>query len=512
MAAARQPAFWAGVIAVCFFVINLSQIGRYGLSYDEPTGMERGRQTVAIVVGMFRPAGGEEENHTHEWLHNHPSFYATCNYGVSSLLTRCFGWRPIPAGHFLNVLTASAGLVLVFRLGKLLFNPVVGLVAEVFMGSFPRFIANAHFNGKDIPVMVMSMLALLLLNMAARQERTRYWILAGVAAALAVVTKLDGLFVLPIFFIPWLIRSLPSENRFSDLRKMGWCLGTSALLVFLLWPELWRDPLHLFRSVSNFSAVFRTGSAPYLGHVYPMAHLPWHYNIVEFMAVTPLICLAVGGVGSAGSLCALLKRQHVFEHSLIWFWILVPIVPRMFPGVIRYEGMRHIFLVVPAVAIVAGFGVDRLLSHWKGQAGWRFAPIIFCGAIAWSGWQIIECHPYEAFYLNEAVRWAIPAPKFADYFDFYGWGSLYTQGVQWLNSHAPPRATVWIGGDASMLHNYGLREDLQPVEYMDKADYVLVGRWSGSLMENFRYPPVFSLPCYGVDLLRVYARNPNTGR
>ena len=409
-------------------------------------------------------------------------------------------------GHFLNLLTASAGLVLVFRLGKLLFNPVVGLGAEIFMISFPRFIAHAHFNAKDVPVMVMATLALLLLNVAARQSRTRYWILAGFAVGLAVATKLDGLFVLPIFLIPWLIRSVRSESRLSDLRKMAWCLGASVLSVYLLWPELWLHPLHLFHSVSNFAGMFRTREVSYLGHNYPMAHLPWHYNLVEFMAVTPLFWLAIAAMGAAWSLWRLVNRRgELFQPGLLWAWILVPVVARMFPGVIRYEGMRHVFLIVPAVAILAGFGVDRLLTWWKSRPSYRVAPIVLCGGLAWSGWQVFECHPYEAFYLNEAARWVIPDKKFGDYFDFYGWGSLYTLGVKWVNAHAPPGATVWIGGDFEMLRFHGLREDLNAVPDMDKADYVLVGNWSGKLMDNFQAAPKLSLSCYGVDLLRVYA-------
>ncbi|HEY1787955.1 MAG TPA: glycosyltransferase family 39 protein, partial [Verrucomicrobiae bacterium] len=279
---ANKPAFWAVAIAVAFFLVNLAQIGRYGLSWDEPNAMERGRETVALVIGTIWPASGMENGYMPEGIHRHPSFYATCNYGVSLALTKWFGWHPIPAGHFLNLLTASAGLVALFYLATLLFGPAAGLVAEIFVVLFPRFIANAQYNEKDVPLMVFGTLALLLLYVAASRGTVRYWILAGLGVAVAVTTKLDGLFVLPIFLVPWLARILWSDNRVKELRNLGWFLGATTIFVYLLWPEMWADPLHLFNSVSNFAqgwAEEPTITLGYLGHDYPDTQLPWHYHV-----------------------------------------------------------------------------------------------------------------------------------------------------------------------------------------------------------------------------------------
>ena len=504
---ARNPAFWAITIAVCFFVINLTQIGRYGLSWDEPSVMARGRETVGLVGGMIWPASGNGSDYEPNGLDLHPSFYATCDYLVSLALTQWFGWQAIPAGHFLNLLVASAGLVVLFYLGALLFNPVVGLVAEIFMVLFPRFIAHAHFNEKDMPVMVFGTLALLLLNVADRKGRVRYWILAALGVAVAATTKLDGLFVLPIFLVPWLVKTLRSDNWLAEWRNPGWFFGATAVFIFLLWPELWKDPLHLFHSVSRFTGGWgwTPSHIPYLGHNYPSNHLPWHYNVLQFIAVTPVILLLAAGAGMVWSLRRLFLRQDSFKHGLLWCWILFPVVPRMLPGIVRYDGMRHIFLIAPAVALMAGLGIARLLAYWRGRAGYRLvAPIAFCAAIIWSGWQILECHPYEGFYLNEAVRAVIPGPKLARYFDFYGWGTLNTQGVEWVNAHAPFHASVAMGGFSFLLDSLG-REDLQSVD-RDKADYVFRW-WNAGPPVHSHDPPVFCLRCYGANILRVYAKN-----
>lgn len=495
-------------MAVVFFAVNATQMGRYGSSFDEAAGMERGRQTLALIAGLFHPARAQSQGRDFEsvWLHNHPSFYATCNFAVARLLTKELGWRPVPADHFLNLLVASAGLVAIFNMGKLLFNARAGLTAEIFMVLFPRFIAHAHFNAKDVPMMMLGTLTLLLLNLAARRGHIRYWVLAGMIFAFAVTTKLDGLFVLPIFLIPWLIKSPGLDSRNTRPGGMGIFAGVSLIAILLCWPDLWKDPLHLFSSIANFAQPFRTTEIFYLGDNYLLNQLPWHYIPLNLVAVTPLVLLAAAGGGAVLSLLSLLRRHNTFEHGLLWCWILVPVLPRMWPGIVRYDGMRHVFLIIPALAILAGFAVDHLLACWRNRAGYGMVCIVLCVGILWSVWQIVECHPYEGFYLNEAVRAVVPAPELADDFDFSGWGSVYSQGVEWVNAHAPLNSTVMLGDSFARLGDYGPRKDLKQTWEWDKADYVMAGCWNGDLMARFHKPSVFSARCYGTDLFCIYAR------
>lgn len=502
---ANKPAFWAMAVALAFLVINLAQIGRYGRSYDEAFGMERGRETVALLNGLIHPADRTPLDPDSDWIRYHPTFYATGNYVVTQMLMNWFGCPPLPAAHVLNLLTASLGLVALFFLGRRLFNDRVGLVAVIFMVLFPRFIAHAHFNGKDMPVMVFGTLDLWLLHLAASRGQIRYWILAAFGFAVATTTKLDGLFILPIFLIPWLREMSHSGDRPAARRQLRWFLLAAAGFVFLLWPELWVEPLLMLRSVLNFASGFKSNDQQYLGQTYPMNHLPWHYIPLTLIAVTPLLLLAAVGAGGVVSLRRLFQRQGAFEHKIVWYWILVPVLPRMLPWTTRYDGMRHVFLMVPALALLAGLAVDWLLIYCQNRAGQRLVPAALCGAVLWSGWQVIECHPYEAFYLNEAVRAAIPAPKLVDNFDFFGWGSLYTLGGDWINAHAPPNATVATKDEFYMAIDFTLRDDLKLVHDMDQADYVMVGCWNGKLMAGFHSPPVYAVRCYGTDLLCVFA-------
>src|SRR5205085_4569880 len=133
----------------------------------------------------------------------------------------------------------------------------------------------------------------------------------------------------------------------ARLRDFYLFLSLSVLFLALLWPALWVDPLHLFGSISHFSSYFlNRDTVPYLGRYYPLDQAPWHYLPMHLAAVTPVISLLAVLAGAIGSLRQLFARQNAFGHAVLWSWLLIPLLARLTPGTIQYDGMRHVFLIV----------------------------------------------------------------------------------------------------------------------------------------------------------------------
>jgi 4-amino-4-deoxy-L-arabinose transferase-like glycosyltransferase len=175
---------------------NLVNLHEYGLSYDEPAGMGRGEETARLFRSLT--TGGEvPPNLTAAAPEYHPGFYAFVNYQIARWLTRQ-GLDPIAAGHVLNVLVAALGLGIVYLLAGRLYGGWVGLWAVLFLALYPRFVAHAHYNGKDVPVMVFTLLTIYLLYLAHERRRGWLWCAAGVALGVAINAKLEALLVLPM--------------------------------------------------------------------------------------------------------------------------------------------------------------------------------------------------------------------------------------------------------------------------------------------------------------------------
>lgn len=501
---ASAPGFYACAIALLFLAINLATIADYGLSFDEPSGMARGRSNLTLLQSILfnhpptATDGGSDSFH--------PPLFATANYLTTEFVVPLLGWNRIAAGHILNLATASAGLVGLFLLGKSLFNATTGLIAELFMALFPRFVAHAHYNAKDIPVMVFGIWTLLALSTALQHGQRKHWILAALCLSAGITSKLDALFIPLIFLTPWFIsrfRRRTNQHR-SELRGIGLFLTLGVVFTLLFWPQLWSNPPHLFEAASHFAGPFNRFEITYLGASLPIDEVPWHYLPVHLLAVTPVPLLILVMIGSA-QLFRKISHQR-FAPWLLACWILFPLSARMVPGTLQYDGMRHVFLVVPSLALLAGLGFDRIRKLWGSRIRAPLYCIAFCATLVlWLIFQNIQIHPYQGSYLNEAVRFCLRPAALGDWFDFYSWGTPLKHAADWLNTQAPPNASVTVPNHLPTLNHYPMRQDLRLQESGD-ADFTLVMGWRKDLQNTLDQPPVSSLRCYEADLIAIHAR------
>jgi hypothetical protein len=115
------------------------------------------------------------------------------------------------------------------------------------------------------------------------------------------------------------------------------------------------------------------------------------------------------------------------------------------PGALQYDGMRHVFVVVPVLAVLAGLGFGWVLDLARGlRHGVWWRGVLITGVPLWLLWQNAQAHPYQGSYLNEVVRAVLPARELADHFDFHSWGTPLHHGVRWLN--ARPAVGLWGDG------------------------------------------------------------------
>jgi hypothetical protein len=201
---------------------------------------------------------------------------------------------------------------------------------------------------------------------------------------------------------------------------LGAFLYCAAATVFLLWPRLWVDPWLLFRAVGHFSGEFNRFEVSYLGQLYSIDAMPWHFLGMHLLAVSPvvmLVCLAIGVWQLARQVGA---RDKTFGNALLMLLLLVPLMARLYPGALQYDGMRHVFVVVPVLAVLAGLGIAWVLDLTRGLrrgAWWR--GVVMTGVPLWLLWQNVQAHPYQGSYLNEVVRTILPPRELADHFDFH---------------------------------------------------------------------------------------------
>lgn len=495
-----RPELVAAAIGLAYLVVQLLCLGEYGATWDEPLHQIWGRAvTTYFTTGNRGPLAN---------LPGYGTYYGPLYYWASSLVTDvgrdALGLSPAAALHVLNVLTASVGIALTYLFAHEAAGPRAAAFGTGFLVLFPPLVAHAHYNPKDVPLLTAVVAAMLFAQRALVGARLRDVVIAGALYGAALTVKLTALFAGGAIVLAWAAglatqRPRARDWRGEEARRVG-AFGAAALVAtYALWPTAWVDPLLLPRSVHVFlTTKFFSGTMLYFGTRYGGAELPWHYTPFSLAMVTPVLTLLAF---AAGVVVLARRATHApVTSALLLAWIFLPLAVSTVPGLVRYDGMRQFFFVVPALAVIAGIGLDAALQS---MAERRLAVRVVLTAIAvWLGVQVAQVHPFGGSYVNEAVRLAIPS-RLEHWFILEGWGSTYLQGVAWLGKNAEPGAQVCVPVAGGLPAWDSPRPDLR-FGCEPGARYVMFVTGYDRLRDYDDQEPVFRIARYDSDLLRIY--------
>lgn len=95
---------------------------------------------------------------------------------------------------------ATTSIVVLFSIGKRLFNKKAALVACLFMAFSPVYIKWAHYASSDVPMLFISLFSFYFIVRISKVGSWQDYILAGFLTGLAVATKYNaGLLIIPVF-------------------------------------------------------------------------------------------------------------------------------------------------------------------------------------------------------------------------------------------------------------------------------------------------------------------------
>lgn len=329
--------------------------------------------------------------------------------------------------------------------------------------------------------------------------------MAGAVFGAALTVKLTALFAGGAIALAhgaqlWRERFAAHGSANGEARRVGAFVAAALAAIYVLWPTAWADPLLVPRSVVVFlTAKFFSGTMLYFGTRYGGAELPWHYTPVSLVMVTPVATPLALGVGIV-VLAHRLRSEVTVAPVLLLAWLVLPLAVSLMPGLVRYDGMRQFFFVVPALAIIAGIGLDAALR----RAARRGVPegAVLAGIAAWLAVEVATVHPFEGSYVNEAVRVAIPRDLERSLI-LEGWGATYLQGVAWLGKNAELGAQVCVPIASSLPAWSSPRPDLR-FGCGPEARYLMFVTGYDKRADYDDREPVFRIRRYDSDLLRIY--------
>jgi 4-amino-4-deoxy-L-arabinose transferase and related glycosyltransferases of PMT family len=437
------------LIALLAFSIRYASLSDVGATTDEP---------VYIIAGL-----NYIDNIQHfdisspTWAVNveHPPV-SKYIYGTAIWLSQ--GFKDPNYGMFLAAKTASAVMgvlscIVVYLIGRDFFNRQTGVAAGIVMALAPEFIAYTQVATIESPLVLLVSLTMYAFMLSLKKESRNYFLAAAILFGLVLGTKYNGVLILPVIGLMFLIYSLAKLRDRSGKLDAATIIGNLRTIVpvvpmivfaslvvlvfFAIWPWLWSDPVGQMRpSLDPWASQVQEY---FLGvkQVPPLFYYPIYF-LVTIPALL-LIPLAVGIVSAA-------RSKDAFKIGILLLFI-IPFAYNL-SSFIR-EGIRYIIIIYPAVALLCGYGLYRigeLVYRWKGKANVTETQV-FWGLTGITGVYLLitaaSVSPYYLDYYN-VLSGGPQNVQEHKLFKFSWWGEGIKESMDWVNDNAKPGSTIMM--------------------------------------------------------------------
>ncbi len=487
------------------------------MQWDEAAQQHLAQATLDYVKGKTKNIVLQRED-----LIYYGSWFEIANQFTGQFFWKNLNLSYVDAFHVLIFATAIIGLIFFYILVKQLLGQNTALYGLLFLLFSPRFMAHAHYNSKDIPLAIFSIIGLFCLYLGFVKQKWLFVLLAAVTCGLAVAIRADALLIPTIFFLPYLSwsywgkKAVFNKQNWSAITKeaLSWVIFLLFLgsTVYLLWPALWGKPQLFFEASNYFLRHGWQSNVLYLGKFYAGNQLPWHYAPFYLMATTPLAMLTFSIFGLWDVLKKLKAKKQIMKYGLILSWLFLPILISFKPGIVKYDGVRHYLLIVPALAILAGSGFSKILRKlyhsWPKFRIFTF-PVILSITLLSLSYETFLIYPYGDSYFNEVLRTLIPA-HIENKLEIEYWGTTYREGVNWLDQNASKNAKICVPVADHLVQFYPLRQDLTFGCGSDSNYLMFFTRYTYlpesiiKYLDNSRNQPIFTISRYNSNLMNIY--------
>ncbi len=356
------------VLIVALVVVVLCTFKDYAISNDEGVQHRYGELIIAYYTSGFADQS----------LFKFQNLYL---YGGLFDVTAIILGHLIPIDqydlrHILCALIGIGGIGAAAATARLISGPRAALIATIALSVCGAWYGAMFNHTKDIPFAAAMMGATFFLIRAARSlpsprvgDIAAFGLLTGAALGIRVLGLLLVIYagVAIALYLPWggEGRRGGALGRFV-VEVLLPALMLAYAIMILAWPWAALAPLNTIRGLLSFSEFHYGIRTAVDGQVYEMAKVPRLYVPIYILIRMPLLVLFGAALAmtvallprlAAGS--TQLRRKDIVLVSLT---VIIPVVCQVIFHGPAFTGMRHFLFVVPALAVLAGIGLDAAMT------------------------------------------------------------------------------------------------------------------------------------------------------
>jgi 4-amino-4-deoxy-L-arabinose transferase-like glycosyltransferase len=193
--------FIFGLIALTFLLVATQRLDTAPVpDTDESYMLQTSYEMIyrgKLALPFRRYLGGNIENVWHSFTPLH--------YVMQSGFLKLFGWGLLQ-GRLFNLTMAMLVLVLVYGIGRRLFDWRAGLVGVGMLVCDVTFLERSRYLRNDFSASMFALLAFYLYETAERRESGKYYAASGLAAGAALMTHSTGLYMIAAITVLMLCR------------------------------------------------------------------------------------------------------------------------------------------------------------------------------------------------------------------------------------------------------------------------------------------------------------------
>ena len=401
------------VVIAVVAVLALCSFRDYAISNDEPVQHHYGELILAYYASGLHDLGVFNFQN----LYLYGGLFDILAVGLSHL----FPIDPYDLRHMLCALIGIGGIAATAATARLLAGPRAALLAAIGLSVCGACYGTMFYHTKDIPFAAAMIAATLFLIRIARslpapggRDVAAFGLLAGAALGMRVLGLLLVVYAAAAIALylprPWFDhRRAPWRFGLQSALRLLPALLLAYLIMILAWPWAALAPLNPVRGLlafSDFQYDIRTLLA---GRIYEMANTPRLYVPIYILIRLPIVMLlgAALAMTFAGlpRLAADRATLHRKEIALVSLTVFLPLACQVIWHGPVFTGMRHFLFVIPALAVLAGVGLDTALTALAARGrligSGMLAVVTACFVL--NVVTLVRLHPYEYLYYNALV-------------------------------------------------------------------------------------------------------------
>jgi 4-amino-4-deoxy-L-arabinose transferase-like glycosyltransferase len=360
-----------------------------------------------LALPILRYLGGNIENVWHSYT---PVFFV-----ILSGFFKVFGWGLLE-GRAFNLITAVLTLLMVYLIGRRLFDWRAGLIAVVMLVSDPTFLERSRLVRNDFAAAALALLAFYLYSIARERKSNRLFVCSGLTAGAGVMCHTNILYMLVAIGILMLIqhgwRVIKTKEAFFFYGSALVVMSYEIIYILIDWNNFLLqnrdDRLHFYvLSLDGIGRNFVKERIRYLDWIEGgnrIANLPLTLlHIFQVLAAVAVVYLIVRIVRA-------IKRREAHQEPRVPVMVGTLVVALFMAIVSGNKAIYYLAHLTPWFALCVGIMLSDLISliGLVRESEWRRSKPVHAGLLVLLGITTVvygrALYRQQTAYLKEVRR------------------------------------------------------------------------------------------------------------